>query len=94
MSDCLENKPAKLISSLLQSIESKAKEAQHLTPTINDVYDGFWALQLKLDRNDDNTQAILKALKEYQEHKQMERLIRQILHNLVVVKQESKKIQK
>ncbi len=39
------------------------KDAQHLMPTLNDIYDTFNKLHLRIERTDDHSYQIIQSLK-------------------------------
>ena len=51
---------------------------EHLTPTLNDIYDSFNSLGLRLDRNENNSSEILKILKN-KKHTQWDTFIIRLL---------------
>lgn len=55
----------RLIDIVRQKLNQKMQEAQHLSPTLNDIYDIFNDLGIKIDRTEENTNQIIKALKNF-----------------------------
>ncbi|STQ85074.1 hypothetical protein [Helicobacter fennelliae] len=51
---------------------------EHLTPTLNDIYDSFNELGLRIDRNGHNSSEILKMLKN-KEYKKWDTFIIRLL---------------
>lgn len=52
-----------IIEIIAKELETTKAKNNHLTLTLNDIYDTFNDLGLKIDRCDENTDSIIKMLK-------------------------------
>lgn len=55
----------RLIDIIRQKLNQKMQEELHLSPTLNDIYDIFNDLGIKINRTEENTNQIFKALKNF-----------------------------
>lgn len=53
-----------ILEHIQKELEKTKKNAEHLTLTLNDIYDTFLRLGLKIERNEHNTEHIIKLLKD------------------------------
>lgn len=73
-----------LVKRLNYSLEIIQKQSEHITPTINDFYDLFLTLKLKI-RTENNTELIIKALKSFVNHKiSKDGLMKCIIENVIL----------
>lgn len=52
-----------IIDIITGAIEKTAKDNGHITPNLNDIYDAFHSLGLRLERTDKHSEMIIKELK-------------------------------
>lgn len=53
----------KIIDIVTGAIEKTARDNEHITPNLNDIYDAFHSLGLRLERTDKHSEMIIKELK-------------------------------
>ncbi|AQQ59093.1 hypothetical protein [Helicobacter bilis] len=73
-----DSKINKLITIIQCTIQETMTKQEHLTPTLNDIYDSFNLLGLKLERHENNSSEILKMLKN-KEHTNWDTFIIKLL---------------
>lgn len=57
---------------------------EHLTPTLNDIYDTFCAMNLKIERNETHSEFITKGLKTLREGQiDKKRLVEIVLKEII-----------
>ncbi|WP_104719496.1 hypothetical protein [Helicobacter pullorum] len=52
-----------LVKIITNTLNKVMKDAQHLMPTLNDIYDTFNKLHLRIERTDDHSYQIIQSLK-------------------------------
>lgn len=57
------SKENKTLTKIFKTLEKVQKENEHLTPNLNDIYDTFANCKLKIERNEINSEIIIKELK-------------------------------
>ncbi|SQB99533.1 Uncharacterised protein [Helicobacter fennelliae] len=74
----MQSSKNKLIAIIQNIIQDTMNKQEHLTPTLNDIYDSFNELGLRIDRNGHNSSEILKMLKN-KEYKKWDTFIIRLL---------------
>ncbi|MDE6045058.1 MAG: hypothetical protein K2F85_06035 [Helicobacter sp.] len=70
-----------IIGIITGAIEKTAKDNEHITPNLNDVYDAFHSLGLRLERTDEHSEIIIKELKNVRANKAT---LRQACYKLLI----------
>ena len=74
-----------VLTPIKDALEKTKQDNNHLTLTLNDVYDTFLKLNLKIDRNKEHSEIIIKALKDLRAEKiQIESLIISIIKEIIL----------
>ena len=74
-----------VLTPIKDALEKTKQDNNHLTSTLNDVYDTFLKLNLKIDRNKEHSEIIIKALKDLRAEKiQIESLIISIIKEIIL----------
>ncbi len=58
-----------LLEIILSTLDEVMQDSQHLSPTINDIYDTFNKIHLRIERKEENSQRIIKILKYFSNKK-------------------------
>lgn len=56
-----ESKINEIIDRILDKLQCNMQKNEHLTPTLNDIYDTFCAMNLKIERNETHSEIITKG---------------------------------
>ena len=74
-----------IIDRILRELEYNMQKNEHLTPTLNDIYDTFCAVNLKIEHNDTHSEIITKELKTLRENQMNKRRLIEIVLKEIIV---------